>query len=63
MVLRTHNEEEAALLRKESIDTVFLGEHELARGMADHILDELMARAAMADQGPEPAEAPERRHV
>jgi CPA2 family monovalent cation:H+ antiporter-2 len=38
VVLRTHNEEEAELLREESMGTVFLGEHELARGMTVHIL-------------------------
>ncbi len=41
VVLRTHNEEEADLLRKESLGTVFLGEHELARGMTTHILEKL----------------------
>ncbi len=41
VVLRTHNEEEADLLRKESLGKVFLGEHELARGMTDHILSRL----------------------
>ena len=41
VVLRTHNEEEADLLRKESLGEVFLGEHELARGMTDHILSRL----------------------
>ena len=43
VVLRTHNDEEADLLRKESLGTVFLGEHELARGMTDHILNQLPA--------------------
>jgi CPA2 family monovalent cation:H+ antiporter-2 len=43
VVLRTHNEEEAELLRKESLGTVFLGEQELARGMAEHILQQLGA--------------------
>ncbi|MFZ5507688.1 MAG: YbaL family putative K(+) efflux transporter [Pseudomonadota bacterium] len=37
IVLRTHNEEEAELLRRENLGTVFLGEHELARGMTDHV--------------------------
>ena len=45
VVLRTHNEEEADLLRKESLGTVFLGEHELARGMTSHILDRLQETA------------------
>ncbi len=43
VVLRTHSEEEAELLRKESLGTVFLGEQELARGMAEHILQQLGA--------------------
>lgn len=38
VILRTHNEEEAELLQRESLGTVFLGEHELARGMTTHIL-------------------------
>jgi CPA2 family monovalent cation:H+ antiporter-2 len=37
-VLRTHNEEEAELLQKENVGKVFMGEHELAAGMAGHIL-------------------------
>ncbi|MDP3701351.1 MAG: YbaL family putative K(+) efflux transporter [Hylemonella sp.] len=46
VVLRTHNEEEAELLAKESLGTVFLGEHELARGMTDHILRKLQPGTA-----------------
>lgn len=42
IVLRTHNEEEAELLQKETQGTVFLGEHELARGMTDHVLGRLL---------------------
>jgi CPA2 family monovalent cation:H+ antiporter-2 len=38
VVLRTHNEEEAELLERESLGTVFLGENELARGMAEHVM-------------------------
>ena len=38
IIVRTHNEEEAALLRKESGGTVFLGEHELALSMIRHVL-------------------------
>ena len=41
VVLRTHNEEEAALLTAESQGKVFLGEHELARGMAAYVLGQL----------------------
>jgi CPA2 family monovalent cation:H+ antiporter-2 len=38
VVLRTHNEEEAALLQQENIGTVFMGEHELALGMTRYAL-------------------------
>jgi CPA2 family monovalent cation:H+ antiporter-2 len=44
VVLRTQNEEEAALLTAESQGRVFLGEHELARGMSAYILAELHQR-------------------
>ena len=38
VVLRTHSEDEARLLRKQRLATVFFGEEELAKGMANHIL-------------------------
>ena len=38
-VLRTHNEEEAALLASEQAGVVFLGEHELALAMTRHVLE------------------------
>lgn len=38
-VVRTHSEEEAALLEKENAGKVFLGEHELARSIIQHVLD------------------------
>ena len=37
-ILRTHSDEEAELLQREEVGAVFIGEHELARGMAQHIL-------------------------
>jgi CPA2 family monovalent cation:H+ antiporter-2 len=40
-VLRTHNEEEANLLAAESQGKVFLGEHELARGMYAYVLGQM----------------------
>ena len=43
-VVRTHSEEEAELLRTEHAGAVFMGEHELARGMTRHVLA-LAARA------------------
>jgi len=38
LVVRTHNEEEAALLEQEQVGKVFMGEHELGLGMARHVL-------------------------
>lgn len=38
IVLRTHTEEEADLLREEKAGAVFMGEHELALAMAGHVL-------------------------
>ncbi|MDB5805155.1 MAG: sodium:proton antiporter [Betaproteobacteria bacterium] len=42
-VVRTHSEEEAELLRREQAGRVFIGEHELANGMAGHILERIVA--------------------
>ena len=42
-VVRTHSEEEAVLLEKENAGKVFLGEHELARSMIQHVLDRYQA--------------------
>ena len=54
-VVRTHSEEEAALLKKERAGRVFIGEHELALGMTRHVLDslapELAAQQAAAEAG------------
>ena len=38
IVVRTHNEQEASLLEKERVGTVFYGEHELASAMTRHVL-------------------------
>ena len=43
IIVRTHNEEEAALLQKESDATVFLGEHELALSMTRLVLEKISA--------------------
>jgi CPA2 family monovalent cation:H+ antiporter-2 len=42
-VVRTHSEEEAVLLEKETAGKVFLGEHELARAMIHHVLERYAA--------------------
>jgi CPA2 family monovalent cation:H+ antiporter-2 len=48
VVVRTHNEEEAALLEKEKIGKIFMGEHELALGMAGHVLARMGRGSAAA---------------
>jgi CPA2 family monovalent cation:H+ antiporter-2 len=39
-VVRTHSEEEAELLRNERAGKIFIGEHELANGMAEYVSEE-----------------------
>jgi CPA2 family monovalent cation:H+ antiporter-2 len=41
VVVRAHSDDEAALLAKERVGRVFMGEHELALGMTRHVLDRL----------------------
>lgn len=41
IVVRTHSDEEAVLLRKETAAKVFMGEHELALGMTRHVLERI----------------------
>jgi CPA2 family monovalent cation:H+ antiporter-2 len=41
ILLRTHNDEEAALLRREDLGMVFMGEHELAQAMTQEVLNRL----------------------
>ncbi|MBY4896025.1 YbaL family putative K(+) efflux transporter [Cupriavidus sp. AU9028] len=48
IAVRTHSEEEAALLRRDRIGEVFLGEQELAASMTRHVLD-CIRQAALAD--------------
>ncbi|TRZ70140.1 MAG: sodium:proton antiporter [Rhodocyclaceae bacterium] len=38
IVIRTHSEEEAAMLEREGIGNIFLGEGELAKAMSQHVL-------------------------
>jgi CPA2 family monovalent cation:H+ antiporter-2 len=42
-VVRTHSDEEAELFRREKVDAVFMGEHELARGMVADIVERVAA--------------------
>ena len=46
IVLRTHSDEEAGLLRSENAGEVFMGEHELARAMTRHVLGRMESRGA-----------------
>ena len=41
VILRTHSDEEAALLRQENLGTVFMGEHELARAISRDVLQRM----------------------
>ena len=38
VIVRTHSEDEATMLRREGIGTIFMGEDELAKGMSRHLL-------------------------
>jgi CPA2 family monovalent cation:H+ antiporter-2 len=51
ILLRTHSDEEAALLRQEKLGQVFMGEHELALAMTREVL----SRMGESRAGPEPA--------
>ena len=44
-IVRTHSNEEAALLRNEKAGKVFIGEHELALGMTRHVLERIAGGA------------------
>src|SRR5690606_16310037 len=46
IVLRTHNEDESGLLRKENLGAVFYGEGELARGMTNHVMQRFAPKPA-----------------
>jgi len=41
IVLRTHSDETAALMQRDQVGTVFMGEHQLALGMTRHVLRRL----------------------
>ncbi len=48
VVLRTHSEDEAELLRREGMGEVFMGERELARAMTRHVLERMKDSPAPA---------------
>ncbi|GAA5786247.1 YbaL family putative K(+) efflux transporter [Chitiniphilus shinanonensis] len=47
-VVRTHSEDEAVLLAQEQVGQVFMGEHELAKGMTRHVLERMGKRTTGA---------------
>jgi len=44
VVVRTHSEDEAALLRRENAGRIFIGEQELAKGMTGYVIEKLKER-------------------
>jgi monovalent cation:H+ antiporter-2, CPA2 family len=48
ILVRTHSEDESALLRREGVGTVFFGEEELANGIASHVLKRFAKEGASA---------------
>ena len=52
VVLRTHSDEAAALLRDEQIGEVFMGEHDLALAMAGAVVARSGARTHGAGEPP-----------
>ena len=55
IIVRTHSDEEAALLRKDMPGKVFMGEHELALGMTRYVLDHMTSAHAAAGEPPKTA--------
>jgi CPA2 family monovalent cation:H+ antiporter-2 len=51
VVVRSHNEEEAALLERDNAGKVFVGENELARSMARHVLERVGPVAGRSGEG------------
>jgi CPA2 family monovalent cation:H+ antiporter-2 len=56
ILLRTHSDEEAELLRRENLGQVFMGEHELALAMTRDVL----SRFAIDTRSPPVQESPDR---
>jgi CPA2 family monovalent cation:H+ antiporter-2 len=45
IIVLTHSDEEAALLQSDRPDRIFIGEHELASGMTQYVLDRVRTRS------------------
>jgi CPA2 family monovalent cation:H+ antiporter-2 len=50
-VVRTHSDEEAALLRGERAGQVFIGEQELAKGMVEYVIEKMSEENAVQNGG------------
>jgi CPA2 family monovalent cation:H+ antiporter-2 len=48
VVVRTHSESDAELMAQEHIGEIFVGEHQLALGMSDHVIARMKRHAAPA---------------
>lgn len=57
IIVRTHSDEEAELLRRENVARVFMGEHELAMGMAQHVLERLAVETPSPGDSPRAADS------
>ena len=57
IVVRSHDEEEAELLERERAARVFVGERELARAMADHVIGRIEAPVASSGMRSEQSNA------
>ena len=44
VVLRMHDEDAASLFDQDGLGAVFVGEQELARGMVEHVLEQMKKR-------------------
>ena len=44
-VVRTHSEEETALLQRENAGKIFMGEHELALGMTRYVIERVAGKS------------------
>jgi len=54
IIVLTHSDEEAELLKSDRPDRVFIGEHELASGMSSYVLERIKSRPAPHRQPPSP---------
>ncbi|MBY0271557.1 MAG: Kef family K(+) transporter [Burkholderiales bacterium] len=55
IIVRTHSDEEAELLRRDLPGKVFMGEHELALGMTRYVLDRMAPEKTAAGEPPRTA--------